>query len=141
VTAGFTPPAHWGETASQLRKSASVKLDGSGKGSVSFTPDSANQRWVVTTVVVTTDQSAAASVVPYATGALNTTDISQMSPGNQLGTSYDGNNDTFAGPPFDVGPVDFYSMLWYPPPGQSGSPLSGVIATAVISGTKYTRRS
>jgi hypothetical protein len=140
MTAGFTPPAHWGETAGQLRKSLSVTLDAGGKGSVSFTPDSANQRWVVTTVVVNTNQSATATLVPYATGALNTTDISQMSPGNQLGTSYDGNNDTFAGPPFDVGPVDFYSVLFYPPPGQSGAALAGVIATAVISGTKYTRR-
>lgn len=140
MTAGFTPPDHWGETASQLRKSGTVTLDANGKGSVSFSPDSANQRWVVTTVIVSTNQSATATLVPYATGALNTTDISQMSQGNQLGTSYDGNSDTFGGPPFDVGPCDFYSVLWYPPPGQSGAALSGVIASAVLQGTKYTRR-
>lgn len=141
MTAGFTPPDHWNEAAGQLRKSGSVTLDGNGKGSVTFSPDSANQRWVVTTVVVNTSQPASATLVPYATGALNTTDISQMSPGNQLGTTYDGNNDTFAGPAFDVGPCDFYSVLFYPPPGQSGAPLAGVTATAVITGTKYTRRS
>lgn len=140
MTAGFTPPAHWGETASQLRKSATVTLDANGKGACTFSTDSANQRWVVTTVVVNTNQSATATLVPYATGALNTTDISQMSPGNQLGTTYDGNNDTFGGQPFDLGPVDFYSVLFYPPPGQSGTPLAGVIATAVVLGTKYTRR-
>lgn len=140
MTAGFIPPAHWGEAASQLRKNGSVTLDANGKGSVSFSPDNANQRWVVTAVIVNTNQSATASLVPYATGALNTTDISQMSPGNQLGTSYDGNNDTFGGQPFDVGPCDFYSVLWYPPPGQSGSSLAGVIATAVLQGTKWTRR-
>jgi hypothetical protein len=141
VTAGFIPPDHWGEVASQLGKNGSVTLDGNGKGAISFSPDNANQRWVVTTVIVNTNQPATATVVPYATGALNTTDISQMSPGNQLGTSYDGNNDTFGGQPFDVGPVDFYSVLFYPPPGQSGTPLAGVIATAIVKGTKYTRRS
>jgi len=141
MTAGFSPPGHWTEVTSQLRKSASVTLDANGKGSVSFSPDHANQRWVVTAVIVNTNQAAIATVVPYATGALNTTDISQMSPGNHLGTSWDGNNDTFGGTAFDVGPVDFYSVLWYPPPGQSGSPLAGVIATAVLTGTKYTRRS
>lgn len=140
MVAGFTPPDHWTEVASQLRKSLSVTLDATGKGACTFSTDSANQRWVVTTVIVNTNQSSTAVLVPYATGALNTTDISQMSPGNQLGTSYDGNNDTFAGPPFDVGPVDFYSVLFYPPTGQSGAALAGVIATAVVQGTKYTRR-
>lgn len=140
MTAGFTPPDHWTEVPSQLRKSGSVMLDANGKGSVSFSSDHANQRWVVTGVNVSTNQAANATVVPYATGALNTTDISQMSPGNQLGTSWDGNNDVFAGPPFDVGPADFYSVLFYPPPGQSGTPLAGVIATAIVTGTKYTRR-
>ena len=137
---GFTPPDHWTEIASQLRKSGSVTLDSNGKGYVSFSTDSANQRWVVDTVIVNTNQSATATLVPYATGALNTTDISQMSPGNQLGTTYDGNNDSFGAPSFDLHPVDFYSVLWYPPPGQSGAALAGVIATAVILGTKYTRR-
>ena len=141
MTAGFTPPDHWGEVASLLTKNGSVTLDSSGNGVVTFTPDNANQRWVVTTVIVSTNQSATATLVPYATGALNTTSLSQMSPGNQLGTSYDGNNDTFGAPGFDVGPCDFYSVLFYPPPGQSGSTLSGVIATAIVKGTKYTRRS
>jgi len=139
MTAGFTPPAHWTEIATQLRKSAQVTLDGSGKGSVTFSTDHANQRWVVTTVTVGTNQDAAATLVPYCTGALNTTDITQMSPGNQFGTTWDGNNDTFTGP-FDLDPVSFYSVLWYPPPGQDGSSLAGVIASAVVTGTKYTRR-
>lgn len=140
MTAGFIAPDHWTEAAAQLRIAASVTLDANGNGVVSFSPDHANQRWVVTTVIVNTNQSATASLVPFASGALNTVSLSQMSPGNQLGTSYDGNNDTFAGPAFDVGPCDFYSVLWYPPPGQSGASLAGVIATAVVKGTKYTRR-
>lgn len=140
MTAGFTPPAHWAEVPSQLRKALTVTLDATGNGVVTFSPDHANQRWVITTVVVSTNQSSTATLVPYATGALNTTSLSQMSPGNQLGTSWDGNNDTFAGPPFDVGPCDFYSVLFYPPPGQSGAALAGVIATAVVMGTKYSRR-
>jgi hypothetical protein len=117
MSAGFIPPDHWSETSSQLR-------------------------WVITSIVVSTNQSSVAQVVPYATLALNTTDFSQMSQGNQRGTTYSGNNDTYSSP-LDVGPCDFASVLFYPPPGSSPSQiaqLSGVIATAVVLGTKYTRR-
>lgn len=139
---GFTPPAHWTESISQLRTSASVTLNASGTGTASFSPDSANQRWVLEEVIVSTNQAATATVVPYATLALNTGDITTMSQGNQRGTSWAGNNDTFTGE-LDVGPCDFVSVLFYPPPGSSPSQvtaLAGVIATAVIKGTKYTRR-
>lgn len=140
---GFTPPGHWTETASQLRTSASVTLNSAGSGAVSFSPDSGNQRWVISRVVVSTNQAAAATTVPYCTLALNTTDITQMSQGNQRGTTWSGNNDGFSGE-VDVGPCDFVSLLFYPPPGSTAgqiAALSGVIATAVLTGTKYTRRS
>lgn len=140
--AGFTPPPHWNETAGLLKTSASVTLNAAGNGVVSFSPDSANQRWVIEEINVFTNQDATATVVPYATTALNTTDVSTMSQGNQRGTSWSGNNDTFTGE-LDVGPCDFASVLFYPPPGSTApqiAALAGVIATAVLTGAKYTRR-
>ena len=139
MTAAFVPPAHWAEAASQLKISGSVTLDSNGNGTVQFTPVNANQRWVVLAVLVSTNQAAVATVVPYATLALNSGDIATMSQGNQQGTSWAGNNDQFRGG-LDVGPCDNVSVLFYPPPGQSGTPLAGVIATAVVTGTRYTRR-
>lgn len=139
MTAGFVPPDHWTEVPARLRKSLTTQLDANGRGTVTFDTDHANQRWVITSVFVSTNQPSQSTLVPYATSALNTTDISQMSPGNQFGQSWTGNNDTFTGP-IDVGPCDFYSVIWGPPTGQSGAPLAGVIATAVVQGTKYTRR-
>ena len=142
MTAGFTPPADWTETATQLRTSAQATLSAAGKAALAFSPDSANQRWVVSQVVVSTNQLAVATTYPFVTLALNTTDISQMSQGNQRGTSFSGNGDTYAGA-IEVGPCDFLGLLFYPPPGSSAgqvAALSGVIASAVLLGTKYTRR-
>lgn len=139
---GWTPPDSWTEVAGQLRKSGSVTLSAAGTGAISFSPDHANQRWVISGIVVTTNQAADASVVPYCTAALNTTDITQLSAGNQHGTTASGNNDSYAGE-IDVGPCDFESILFYPPVGATAGQiavLSGVQATAVITGTKYTRR-
>lgn len=141
---GFYPPAHWVEVAGQLRQSGQVTLNANGAGTLSFNTDSANQRWVVSTVFILTNQSATAVVVPYCTLALNTTDITQLSAANQRGTSWSGNNDTFGPNEIDVGPCDFLSLLFFPPPGSNGTQiaaLAGVIASATVSGTKYTRRS
>lgn len=139
MVAGFIPPQHWTEVPTQLRQSSQVKLNATGIGVVSFQPVSANSRWVVTSVHVSTDQASIASLVPYAAVVLNATDLTMASPANNYGATWDGNNDTFS-TPFDVGPCDFFSVIWYPPPGQSGTPLAGVIASAVVSGTNYTRR-
>lgn len=142
MTAGFIPPDHWTETAGQLKTSSSVTLGAAGSGSLQFTPGNANQRWVVALVLVTTNQSATAVVVPYSTLALNTNDIATMSQGNQQGTSWAGNNDQFRGA-LDVGPCDNMTVLFYPPPGSSPAQiaaLDGVTATAVVTGTRYTRR-
>lgn len=122
-----------------LKQSAQVTLNASGNGVITFQPDNGRQRWVVTSVVVTTNQPATASTVPVVTLAINTTALSTMSPGNQRGSTWSGNQDTFSGN-MDVGPCDFLSVLFSPPPGSSGAVLSGVIATAVVTGKKYTRR-
>lgn len=127
------------ETEGQLRKTGQVTLDATGNGVLTFDPDHARQRWEVTKVVVATNQAATATVVPVASCALNTTAFATLSAGNNRGQSWSGNQDTFTGQ-VDVGPCDFLAVTFSPPPGQSGTPLSGVIASAVITGTKYTRR-
>lgn len=139
---GFTAPDHWNETATILKKSGQVTLDANGNGVLIFDPDNASQRWVIDNIVVSTNQNATATVVPQCRLAMNTTSLSQLSAGNDRGATWGGNQDTFGGP-VDVGPCDFVSLLFYPPQGSSASQiatLSGVIASAVISGTKYTRR-
>ena len=127
------------EVSAELRKTGQVTLDATGNGVLTFDPDNARQRWEVTGIVVATNQNATATVVPVATAALNTTTFATLSAGNNRGQSWSGNQDTFAGK-IDVGPCDFLAVAFSPPPGQSGSPMSGVIASAVITGTKYTRR-
>jgi hypothetical protein len=129
MTAGFVPPDHWTERAGQLKTSQSITLNAAGNG-------------VISSVVTSTNQNSAAVVVPYATLALNTTDLSTMSQGNQRGTTYSGQQNTFSGA-LDVGPCDFMSVLFYPPPGSTAgqiAALAGIIATVVITGTRYTRR-
>lgn len=127
------------EVKSQLRKSGSVILNAAGNGVITFDADNARQRWEVDAVVVSTNQAAAATVVPVATVALNTSDITVLSPGNNRGQSWSGNQDTFSGT-IDVGPCDYLAVAFAPAPGQSGSAIGGVICTAVVTGSKYTRR-
>lgn len=130
------------EVSSGLRYSAQVTLDSTGSGVITFDPSSARQRWVVDSVVVSTNQAATATVVPVATVALNTTVASQLSQGNNRGASWSGNQDVFAGQ-MDVGPCDFLSVIFAPPAGSTASQvavLAGVIAYATVTGTRYTRR-
>ena len=132
-------PAQDGEIVSQLKKSGTVTLDSTGHGVLSFDPDSSNQRWEVTGVSVNTDQAATATTVPVATLAINTVSLSTMSQGNQRGSSWSGNSDSFSGL-VQVGGADTFNVLFSPPPGNPGTALAGVRATAVVAGTKYTRR-
>ena len=134
----MTTPGQIVEVQSLLKKSGQVTLSAAGLGTLTFDTDSARQRWEVTGVIVTTNQSTTASVVPIVTLALNATSLSTMSPGLQRGSTWSGNSDTWSGQ-IDVGACDFLSILFSPPTGQ-GASLSGVIATAVITGRKYTRR-
>lgn len=142
VPGAFIPPANWTEVAGDLKKNGSVVLDANGNGVLTFTPDSANQRWVVTSIRVNTNQAANATVIPYCTEAVNTVSLATMSPGNQGGISWAGSNDQFTGVR-NIGPCDFLSVLFYPPPGATApqiADLAGVTAYANIAGTKYTRR-
>jgi hypothetical protein len=135
----WQPPAAWVEVQSQLRKTGSVTLDANGNGVLTFDPSSARERWVVNSVVVSDNQSATSTVIPIATLALNTTALSTMSPGNQRGSTWSGNQDTFQGS-MDVGPCDFLSVIFGPPPGTSGTSIAGAICTAIVTGSKFTRR-
>jgi hypothetical protein len=135
----WTPPSHWVETESQLKKSGQVTLDANGLGTLTFDPSSARQRWLVTSVVVTTNQSSTSTEVPIVTLGLNSTALNTMSPGNQRGSTWSGNQDTFTGE-VEVSSCDFLSVMFSPPPQQSGTPIAGVICTAVVTGSIYTRR-
>jgi len=126
------------EVESELKAPGSVILTING-GVITFSPDHANQRWVIDSVTVNTDQSATATVVPIAQLALNTVIRSTMSPGNDYGSTWSGNRGTFTGK-MNVGPCDFASVLFYCPDGQDASALVGVKAFAVLRGTKYSRR-
>lgn len=136
---GWTPPDHWVETQAQLKKSGQVTLNSSGQGTIYFTPDTARQRWVITQIVVTTNQAFNAGTVPTVTLGLNSNDVTTMSDGNNMGNSWSGNQDTYTGEA-DVGPCDNFSVIFSPPPGQSGASLAGVLCTARIFGVKYNRR-
>lgn len=136
---GWSPPDHWTETQAQLKKSGSVRLNASGQGAITFDPDTARQRWVVTTVIVKTDQQFNAGTVPTVTLGLNANSVATLSDANHRGSSWSGNQETWTGE-IDVSSGDFLSVLFAPPPGQSGASLSGVTCSAVITGVKYNRR-
>lgn len=127
------------EIKADLKKSGQVELNASGVGVLQFFPEHANQRWEVDSVVVSTNQPATATTVPVATLALNAVDPTTSSPGNQQGSTWNGNQETFSGQIL-VGECDFLSVMFTPPAGASGTPLAGVIGTAVITGSKFTRR-
>jgi hypothetical protein len=132
------------ELSAPLKKSGFIVLDANGNGVIEFTPDNAWQRWEVTSVIVSTNQPSVSAIVPTALAALNTVDPTTMSQGNvRGGMSWSGNNDTLSGELIDVGPADNFSVVFQPPAGQAGAAaaLAGVIASAVVTGTKYTRRS
>ena len=135
----WQPPDHWTEVQGQLYKSGQVTLNSAGKGYITFDPENARQRWEVTQVVVTTSQNASATVVPVATIGKNVTDLSTASPGLLGSATWSGNQDTWQGEML-ISSGDFLAVLFNPPTGQSGAPLAGVVCTAVVTGTKFTRR-
>lgn len=156
------------EVQGHLYKAGQVKLDTDGNGVLIFEPYNAHQRWEVSSVVVSTNQDSTAVVVPVATVALNAVALETMNPGDSRGASWSGNQDSFDGT-IHVSPCDWLSVLFSAPPGQGqsvpaddvldegggpvldegggnvtdeGTPsvLSGVIATASLTGAFYTRR-
>lgn len=135
-------PAQDGEVEGLLKKSGSVTLNASGQGVLTFDPDNANQRWEVEGVVNFTNQAATATVIPVATVAVNSVTFATLSAGNQRGATWSGNQDVFRGL-VPVGPVDFLTILFSPPAGATAGQIAtlvGVIASAVVTGSKYTRR-
>lgn len=128
------------EIQGDLKKSGQVTFDATGNGALLFYPEHANQRWEIDSVVVSTNQSATATLVPNVMLALNSQSVSTMSAGNQQGSTWNGNQETFSGR-INVGECDYLSVFFTPPAGTSGTPLAGVIGSAVITGTKFTRRS
>ncbi len=130
------------EIAGQLHRAGQVILDATGSGVLTFDPSSGRERWEVTSVVVSTNQAAAATVVPVATVAKNTPAASQLAQGYNRGQSWSGNQDTFAGL-IHISAADYLSVLFTPPPGATSGQialLAGVICSATVSGTRYTRR-
>ena len=130
------------EVSGQLHKAGQVVLDSAGNGVLTFDPASARDRWEVTSVVVSTNQPATATVVPVATVAKNTATVAQLGQGNNRGQSWSGNQDTFTGQ-VDISAADYLSVLFSPPPGATAgqiATLAGVIGYATVTGTRYTRR-
>ena len=132
----------FGETTGQLRSAGTTILNPAGQGTVYFSPGSANERWEVTYVGVSTNQPQATTITPIATLALNSNDTATMSQANARGSSWSGNQDAFTGL-VHVGACDFLSVLFYPPPGATPAQitqLAGVVASVVLTGTRYTKR-
>lgn len=131
----------WTETTSQLAKTAQVTLNAAGVGVIEFDTDSANQRWEVTNVVVSTNQSATATTIPVVNLGLNANYLGAIALSNQRGATWSGNQDQWSGGTIHVGHTDSFAVSFTPPPGTSGTPLAGVVGQATVTGTKYTRRS
>lgn len=125
------------EVPGLLRQAGSVTLDASGNGVIILQPSGSRQRWEVTSVVVSTNQAATATTVPVATVALNTISAATLSQSNNYGATWSGNQDVFQGT-MQVGAADFLSVIFSPPPGNAGTALTGVIARATVTGTRYT---
>jgi hypothetical protein len=112
------------EIQGQLFQSGTVTLDAAGNGVITLDPSNARQRWVVTSVVVSTNQAATATLVPVATVAKNTAIVSNLSQGNNRGASWSGNQDVFSGE-IDISPADYLSVLFTPPPGSANTSGTG----------------
>lgn len=120
-------PAAANEVESILKKTGQVTLDSNGNGTIIFDPDSANQRWEIHNVVVSTNQSS--TTTPYPTAEIFIG--SPTSPGNSKGATWTGNQDTFSG---DV-PMNAAEEMFVVFTGG----VVGSVAFARVTGFKYTR--
>ena len=99
-----------------LTETYTTVLDGAGKGSVSFGPNRARQRWLPPlTVAVSTST---ANAIPVATLTMGT---------QQLGSTYTGSNDSDDLPGLMVLPGQRITVTW-----TGGDPAA--VATASITG-------
>lgn len=104
-------------------RSGSVTLDATGAGTVTFSVDNTNQRWIIDWVTVQTNQAPAATPVPRVISYQNQVGA----PAGFRGGSNSGNLDSAQGRVI-LYPDDILYFVW------SGG-IPGSVATAVIAGT------
>lgn len=125
VQAGARAGDQWEEVGS-IRRRLSVTLDSSGNGSVTFIVRHANQRWIITYIGVSTNQSP--STAPYPTATVYE---GPQQAGMADGATWTGNQDTFTGRfVMDAG-TDLTVAF-------TGG-IVGSVATVVIEGTNELR--
>ena len=107
-----------------VHRRASVTLDGSGNGSVSFDVYSANHRWIIDTVFCSTSQAQTTSPYPQVTAYVGGTQA-----GVATGASWVGNQTTLRGPQ-ELTAADTLTV-------QFNGGAAGSVATVVIDGTNY----
>lgn len=107
-----------------VRRRASVKLDGSGNGTVTFDVTySSNHRWVISDVIVATDQSQTSPPYPTATAYYGGQQV-----GVSEGATWTGNQDIMRGSIEMT--AETLSVAF------TGG-LAGSVATAVIEGDSF----
>jgi hypothetical protein len=107
-----------------VRRRKSVTLDGSGNGTVSFGVDwSSNHKWVISSVIVATNQSP--TTAPYPTATVY---VGGQQVGVSEGATWTGNQDTFSGVAEMT--ADDLNVAF-----TGGVP--GSVATAIIEGDSY----
>lgn len=113
----------WVPTGS-VRRRKSVTLDGNGNGTVTFGVDwSANHKWVITALIVATNQSPTTAPYPTATAYLGGQQVGVME-----GATWTGNQDTFLGETEMT--CDDLNVAF------TGG-VAGSVATAIIEGDSY----
>jgi hypothetical protein len=111
-----------------VRRRGSVTLDGSGNGTITFgVTFSANHKWVISNVIVSTSQ--APTTAPYPTATVY---LGGQQAGVSEGATWTGNQDIFTGQA-EMTTADDMVVAW-----TGGVP--GSVATAVIEGDSYLYR-
>lgn len=115
--------ADWVQTGS-VRRRKSVTLDGSGNGTVTFGVDwSSNHKWVISSLIVATNQAPNQAPYPTATAYLGGQQV-----GVSEGATWTGNQDVFQGVAEMT--ADDLNVAF-----TGGVP--GSVATAIIEGDSY----
>ena len=107
-----------------VRRRASVTLDANGNGSVEFgVTYSSNHKWVISDVVISTNQ--ATNVAPYPNATVY---LGGQQAGVSEGASWTGNQDTLTGV-FEMTGEDLFV--------QFAGGVAGSVATVIIEGDSY----
>lgn len=115
----------WRQLEGTLRRSGSVVLDGNGDGSVTFAVFTANHRWVIRTLVVSTSQAQTSAPYPQVVAYLGQNEQAARSEGG----SWLGNQVTMRGD-IDMDEGEDLTVAF------TGG-VAGTTATAVIEGDSY----